>query len=180
MFKKAAVFTIILIASASLSYAKGSKNYNGSTHHNNTQTTIVGSFNGDTGSSGSDTTTGGVDDRGSSTLVTADIQNKIKKAGDITSIVSKGQNNQANAASVVISNGSNVSGSLMNKINTSGDLTAIVEEGRNNIANAGTISVKGAVSEGAVVNEVTNTGDVTSIVSKGRNNQANSASVAIN
>ena len=68
----------------------------------------------------------------------------------------------------------------MNKINTSGDLTAIVEEGRNNIANAGTISVKGAVSEGAVVNEVTNTGDVTSIVSKGRNNQANSASVAIN
>ena len=176
MFKKAAVLTIILIASASLSYAKGS------THHNNTQTTIVGSFNGDSGSSGSDTTTGGVDvdDRGSSTLVTADIQNKIITAGDITSIVSKGQNNQANAASVVITNGSAVSGSLMNKINTTGDLTAIVEDGRNNIANAGTISVKGAVSEGTVVNEVKNTGDITSIVSEGRNNQANSASVAIN
>lgn len=185
MFKKAAVFTIILIASASLSYAKGS-----STHHNNTQTTMIGSFDqvmptstgDDTGSSGSDTnaSTVAVDDRGCSTLVTADIQNTIKKAGDITSTVSDGKNNQANAASVVITGKSNVSGSLMNKVDTTGDLTAIVEGGRNNIANAGTISVKGAVSAGSVMNKVKDTGDITSIVSDGRNNQANSASIAIN
>jgi hypothetical protein len=172
MFKKAAVLTIILIASVSMSHAKGA------THHNVSQTTIVNTtatnFNDNTSNSGDPGNTGG------STLVTADIRNSIKRAGDITSIVSGGRNNQANAASVVITDNSDVSGSLMNKVNTSGDLTAIVEGGRNNIANAGTVSVRGAVVSGAVANEVKNTGDITSTVSKGRNNQANAASIAIN
>ncbi len=170
MFKKAGVLTIILIASASMSYAKGSE------HHNVSQTTIVNT----TASSNSSTNSVDNCNTGGSTLVTADIQNKIKRSGNITSIVSEGRNNQANAASVVITDGSEVSGSLMNKVNTSGDLTAIVEGGRNNIANAGTISVRGAVVSGAVVNEVSNTGDITSTVTKGRNNQANSASIAVN
>ncbi|HHD56431.1 MAG TPA: hypothetical protein ENK89_01980, partial [Desulfobulbaceae bacterium] len=186
MLKKAAILTLVLIGSASLSFA------NGATHHNNSQTTMIGSFNvvpatadtesnsvsaGDSASTDTGTDAAGVatDERGCSTLVTADIHNKIKKAGDITSIVEKGRNNQANAASVVVTGRSKVSGSLMNTINTSGDLKAVVRGGRNNLANAGTISVKGAVSSGTVINEVKNTGDITSIVKQGRNNQANAA-----
>ena len=194
MLKKAAILTLILIGSASLSFA------NGAAHHNSSQTTMIGSFFGvvptttvtDTGSdsvsaddtastdTGTDTSGVATDERGCSTLITADIHNKIKKAGDITSIVEKGRNNQANAASVVVTGRSKVSGSLMNTINTSGDLKAVVRGGRNNLANAGTISIKGAVSSGTVINEVKNTGDVTSIVKQGRNNQANAASIAIN
>ena len=94
MFQKAAVLTIILIASVSMSYAKGS------THHNVSQTTIVNTsatnINDNTSSFGDSGNTGG------STLVTADIQNSIKRAGDITSIDSSGRNNQANAASIAI------------------------------------------------------------------------------
>lgn len=190
MLKKTAIITLVVIGSASLAFA------NGANHHNSSQTTMVGSFFGvvptttvtDTGSdslSGSDTAStdtgaAGIDERGCSTLVTADIHNKIKKAGDITSIVKKGRNNQANAASVVVTGRSKVSGSLMNTVNTNGDLKAIVRGGRNNLANAGTISIKGAVTSGTIINEVKNTGDITSIVKEGRNNQANAASVAIN
>jgi hypothetical protein len=86
MFQKAAVLTIILIASASMSYAKGSK------HHNVTQTTIVNTTA--TNNNSNTSSNNGINsDTGGSTLVTADIQNSIKRAGDITSIVSSGRNN---------------------------------------------------------------------------------------
>ncbi|HHB75800.1 MAG TPA: hypothetical protein ENK84_04580 [Desulfobulbus sp.] len=192
MIRKAALVTVILFGTASLACA------NGAVHHNSSQTTMIGSFFSvvptgtvtNTGSATDDTTsvsgsttgdtTPPVDAQGCSTLVTADIHNKIKRAGDITSTVKKGRNNQANAASIVVTGRSNVSGKLMNTVNTNGDLTAIVRGGRNNLANAGSISINGAVSSGKVINEVKNTGDITSAVSKGRNNQANAASVAIN
>lgn len=149
------------------------------------QTTLVGTFAGNPGAAtqqpapeAEETSTSA--GSGDSTMVSATLSNRIERAGDITSLVSDGDHNQANAAAIAITGNSQVSGKVVNRIDTAGNITATVEDGSNNLANAGSVAIRGAVSSGKIMNRVGETGDITAMVSGGDSNQANAASVAIN
>ncbi len=185
MMKKTAVLCAVALVAGSVSLASA----RGARHHNTTnvvqQTTMVGTFirpqdNESQGPAETPAPPEQPGEAGESTLVSANIHNRIDQAGDITSIVTSGDNNQANAASIAITGNSQVSGKVVNRINTAGNITATVEDGSGNLANAGTVSMRGAVSSGKVMNRVRETGDITSMVSGGDNNQANAASIAVN
>ena len=113
------------------------------------------------------------------TLVKANVHNEIKRAGNISSMITGGNDNQANAASIAVNGNASVTGSLYNRVNTKGDITSMVKNGDNNQANAASISVNGAVIDGQIINNVHRTGDISAMVQNGNNNQANAASIAI-
>jgi hypothetical protein len=113
-------------------------------------------------------------------LVKANITNEIKKTGDITSTISGGDDNQANAASIAVNGQADIKGSITNRVDKTGDITAMIKDGDGNQANAASIAVNGAVVDGQVINDVEKTGDITSMIEDGDNNQANAASISLN
>jgi hypothetical protein len=121
----------------------------------------------------------GADNNAQGTLVKANVHNEIKRAGNISSMIKGGNDNQANAASIAVNGNASVTGSLYNRVNTKGNITSMVKNGDNNQANAASISVNGAVIDGQIINDVQKTGHISAMVQDGNNNQANAASIAI-
>ena len=183
MLKRAVMATAIVYALAGMAQADsttimGSFNNTKSKCANHHNTTITQQTSTHKPGPGNDDGRPGAQAQGS--LVKANITNEIKKTGDITSTISGGDNNQANAASIAVNGNADIKGSITNRVDKTGDITAMIKDGDNNQANAASIAVNGAVVDGQVINDVEKTGDITSMIEDGDNNQANAASVSLN
>ncbi|MBM9536608.1 hypothetical protein [Desulfobulbus alkaliphilus] len=121
----------------------------------------------------------GTENKAQGTLVKADVHNEIRRAGNISSMIKGGNDNQANAASIAVNGNASVTGSLNNRVDTKGNITSMVRNGDQNLANAASISVSGAVIDGHIINNVQRTGDISALVQNGSNNQANAAAISI-
>ena len=186
MLKRAVMATAIVYALAGMAQADstsvmGSFNNTrskGANHHNTTITQQTQQTTGGRPGPGNDDGRPGAQAQGS--LVKANITNEIKKTGDITSTISGGDDNQANAASIAVNGQADIKGSITNRVDKTGDITAMIKDGDGNQANAASIAVNGAVVDGQVINDVEKTGDITSMIEDGDNNQPTAASVSLN
>lgn len=112
-------------------------------------------------------------------LMSTAIRNEVQQTGAISSAISGGDNNSANAASIAMK-GTTLGGGVRNAIVGTGDISAKISDGNDNRANAGSVALGETTVGGHVVNDVRNTGAISSTIEQGSNNMANAASISIN
>jgi hypothetical protein len=112
-------------------------------------------------------------------MMSTAIRNEVQQTGAISSTISGGDNNSANAASLAMK-GTTLGGGVRNSIVGSGDISAKISGGSDNRANAGSVALGQTSIGGNVVNDVRNTGAISSTIEEGSNNMANAASISIN
>lgn len=112
-------------------------------------------------------------------MMSTAIRNEVQRTGAISSSISGGDNNSANAASLAMK-GTTLGGGVRNSIVGSGDVSAKISGGSDNRANAGSVALGQTSIGGNVVNDVRNTGAISSTIEEGSNNMANAASISIN
>lgn len=112
-------------------------------------------------------------------MMSTAIRNEVQQTGAISSTISGGDNNRANAASLAMT-GTTIGGGVRNSIIGSGDVSARISGGSDNRANAGSVALGQTSVSGRVVNDVRNTGAISSTIENGSNNMANAASISIN
>lgn len=112
-------------------------------------------------------------------MMSTAIRNEVQQTGAISSAISGGDNNSANAASLAMK-GTTLGGGVRNSIVGSGDISAKISGGSDNRANAGSVALGQTSIGGNVVNDVRNTGAISSTIEEGSNNMANAASISIN
>lgn len=112
-------------------------------------------------------------------MMQSSIRNEVRQTGNISSTITGGDNNIANAASLSMTGTRNVQ-EVRNTISGTGDIVSRISSGSNNRANAASLTLGETSVGGRVVNDVRNTGAISSTIEAGSNNQANAASISIN